>query len=159
MRKGLLIHEEMRKYFPIYSMRRPLVIYDFATTPFWIYLYIWGKHLFSFLSVHFTQTSKCVINIYMSHNKLFVGSTGWVDVILFDIFTLFWWSIRSSEAAMGGGARSASFGVLMSPKRLARSTQAHARPKHTSYNNNSLSSLARHIHTNVNREVEVSIKD
>jgi hypothetical protein len=30
MRKGFLIFEEMRKYFPIY-MRRLLVIYDFAT--------------------------------------------------------------------------------------------------------------------------------
>jgi hypothetical protein len=25
------VHEEMRKYFPIYCMRRPLVIYDFAS--------------------------------------------------------------------------------------------------------------------------------
>jgi hypothetical protein len=33
IRKGFLIYEEMRKYFPIYSMRRPLVIYDFATAP------------------------------------------------------------------------------------------------------------------------------
>jgi hypothetical protein len=33
MRKGFLIYEEMRKYFPIYCMRRPLVIYDFATAP------------------------------------------------------------------------------------------------------------------------------
>ncbi len=30
MRKGFLIYEEMSKYFPIYSMRLPLVIYDFA---------------------------------------------------------------------------------------------------------------------------------
>jgi hypothetical protein len=34
MRKGFLIYEEMGKYFPIYSMRRPLVIYYFATAPF-----------------------------------------------------------------------------------------------------------------------------
>jgi hypothetical protein len=34
MRKGFLIYEEMCKYFPIYSMRRPLVINDFATAPF-----------------------------------------------------------------------------------------------------------------------------
>jgi hypothetical protein len=38
MRKGFLIYEEMRKYFPIlYSvqyMRWPLVIYDVATAPF-----------------------------------------------------------------------------------------------------------------------------
>jgi hypothetical protein len=32
MRKSFLIYEEMRKYFP--NMRRPLVIYDFATAPF-----------------------------------------------------------------------------------------------------------------------------
>ncbi len=38
MRKGVLIYEEMRKYLVI--MRRPLVIYDFATTPFWISLYM-----------------------------------------------------------------------------------------------------------------------
>jgi hypothetical protein len=31
VRKGFLIYEEMRKYFPY--MRRPLVIYDFATAP------------------------------------------------------------------------------------------------------------------------------
>jgi hypothetical protein len=31
MRKGFLIYEEVRKYFPY--MRRPLVIYDFATAP------------------------------------------------------------------------------------------------------------------------------
>jgi hypothetical protein len=31
MRKGLLTYEEMRKYLTIYSMRRPSVIYDFAT--------------------------------------------------------------------------------------------------------------------------------
>jgi hypothetical protein len=33
MRKGFLIYEEMRKYFPIYHMRRPKVVYDFATAP------------------------------------------------------------------------------------------------------------------------------
>jgi hypothetical protein len=33
MRKGFQIYEEMRKIFPIYSMRRRLVIYDFATAP------------------------------------------------------------------------------------------------------------------------------
>jgi hypothetical protein len=44
--KGFLIYEEMGKY-----MRRPLVIYDFATAPFWISLYL-RKVLFSFLSVY-----------------------------------------------------------------------------------------------------------
>jgi hypothetical protein len=35
MKKGFLIlYEEMRNYFPIYCMRRPLVICDFATAPF-----------------------------------------------------------------------------------------------------------------------------
>jgi hypothetical protein len=33
IRKGFLVYEEMRKYFPIY-MRMPLVIYDFATATF-----------------------------------------------------------------------------------------------------------------------------
>jgi hypothetical protein len=32
MRNGFLIYKEMRKYSPY--MRRPLVIYDFATAPF-----------------------------------------------------------------------------------------------------------------------------
>jgi hypothetical protein len=39
MRKGFLTYEEMPKYFPMSPgpyMMRPLVIYDFATTPFWI---------------------------------------------------------------------------------------------------------------------------
>jgi hypothetical protein len=34
MRKVFLMYEEMRKYFPIYCMRMPLVINDFATAPF-----------------------------------------------------------------------------------------------------------------------------
>jgi hypothetical protein len=49
MRKGFLIYEEMRKYFSPY-MRRPLVIYDFATAPLWISLYM-RKTWFSFLLV------------------------------------------------------------------------------------------------------------
>jgi hypothetical protein len=32
MRKGFLIYEELRKYFPV--MRRPLVTYNFATALF-----------------------------------------------------------------------------------------------------------------------------
>jgi hypothetical protein len=32
VRKGFLIHEEMRKYLVIF-LRRPLVLYDFATDP------------------------------------------------------------------------------------------------------------------------------
>jgi hypothetical protein len=34
MSKGFLIYEEFRKFLVIYCMRRPLVIYDFATAPF-----------------------------------------------------------------------------------------------------------------------------
>ncbi len=49
MRKGFLIYEEMRKYLVIYSMKRPLVIYDFATAPFWISLYI-RKIIFFFIN-------------------------------------------------------------------------------------------------------------
>jgi hypothetical protein len=47
MRKGFLIYEQMSKY-PY--MRRPLVIYDFATALFQISLYM-RKILFYFLSV------------------------------------------------------------------------------------------------------------
>jgi hypothetical protein len=50
MRKGFLIH--MRKCANISPyMRMPLVIYDFATAPFWISLYM-RKIVFSFLSVY-----------------------------------------------------------------------------------------------------------
>jgi hypothetical protein len=40
MRKCFLIYEEMCKYLVIYCKRRPAVIYDFATAPFWISLYM-----------------------------------------------------------------------------------------------------------------------
>ena len=39
MRKGFLIYEDMLQIFH-HIMRRPLVIYDFATAPFWISLYM-----------------------------------------------------------------------------------------------------------------------
>jgi hypothetical protein len=38
MRKGFLMYEEMRKYLVIYE--EAVVIYDFATAPFWISLYM-----------------------------------------------------------------------------------------------------------------------
>ncbi len=38
MRKGFLIYEEMRKYFPIYEEAISHIQYDFATAPFWIFL-------------------------------------------------------------------------------------------------------------------------
>ncbi len=47
MRKGFLTYEEMHKYCRIYEGRRPLVINDFATAPFWISLYM-RKILFLF---------------------------------------------------------------------------------------------------------------
>ncbi len=40
MSKGFLMYEELGKNLVIYSIRRPLVIYDFAPTPFWISLYM-----------------------------------------------------------------------------------------------------------------------
>ncbi len=49
-RKGYLIYEEMRKYLVIHVYEEPLLIYDFATAPFWISSYT-RKSLFSFLSV------------------------------------------------------------------------------------------------------------
>jgi hypothetical protein len=33
IQSGAVAKPYIRKYFPIYSMRRPLVIYDFATAP------------------------------------------------------------------------------------------------------------------------------
>ncbi len=49
-RKGFLIYEEMRKFFPIYCMRRPLVIYDFAPDPSEFH-YLEETFLFFFISV------------------------------------------------------------------------------------------------------------
>ncbi len=48
MRKGFLIYEEMRKYLTIYE--ETLVIYDFATAPFWILIY--EENFLFFLSVY-----------------------------------------------------------------------------------------------------------
>ncbi len=50
MRKGFLIYEEMRKYFPIYE--ESVIIYDFATAPFWISLYTYKGKFDFFISVH-----------------------------------------------------------------------------------------------------------
>jgi hypothetical protein len=46
VRKGFLIYEEMRNISPY--MRRPLVIYDFATAPLRISLYVYEENLISF---------------------------------------------------------------------------------------------------------------
>jgi hypothetical protein len=48
--RGFLIYEEVRKYLVIYE-EAAVVIYDFATAPFWISFYF-RKILFSFLSVY-----------------------------------------------------------------------------------------------------------
>jgi hypothetical protein len=50
MRMGFLIYEELDKYLVIYE-EAVNHIYDFATTPFWISLYM-RKILFYFLSVY-----------------------------------------------------------------------------------------------------------
>ncbi len=55
MWKGFLIYEEMRKHLVIYE--EPTVIYDFATSPFWISLNI-RKIVFSFLSVQCIEESR-----------------------------------------------------------------------------------------------------
>ncbi len=52
MKKGFLIYEEMLKYSPY--MRRPLVMYDFATAPFWISLYTKKIFFYFFISVVFS---------------------------------------------------------------------------------------------------------
>jgi hypothetical protein len=54
MRKGFLICEEMRKYLVILYMRRPLVIYDFAAAPFWIFLYMRKISFFQCVSTVWT---------------------------------------------------------------------------------------------------------
>jgi hypothetical protein len=59
MRKGFLIYEEMRKYLVIYK-ETISHIYDFATAPFWISLYL-RKLLFSFFIT--ICTVSCVDNI------------------------------------------------------------------------------------------------
>jgi len=51
MRKGFLIFPNISQY-----MRRPLVIYDFATAPLWI-PYIWGQFYFIFYQCSFRQAS------------------------------------------------------------------------------------------------------
>ncbi len=53
MRKGVLLYEEMRQYLSIYE--EALVIYDFATDPNWISLYM-RKIWFYFLSVYSIHT-------------------------------------------------------------------------------------------------------
>jgi hypothetical protein len=70
MRKGFLIYEESRKYFPIYCMRRPFVIFDFATAPLWISLYM-RKILFYFLSVYlWLPDSRGLFNIKTRYHGL-----------------------------------------------------------------------------------------
>jgi hypothetical protein len=64
MRKGFLIYEEMRKYFPIYE---EAVIYDFATAPFLISLYVFEKNLIFFLFQCSTVTA--VKQVSAANNK------------------------------------------------------------------------------------------
>ncbi len=52
MRKNFLIYEEMLKHFESPYIRRPLVIYDFATAPLWISLYMRKLWFSFFISVH-----------------------------------------------------------------------------------------------------------
>jgi hypothetical protein len=56
MKKGFLIYEEMRKYLGIQYMRRPLDIYDFATAPFCISLYM-RKKRFLFYQCRYKRRS------------------------------------------------------------------------------------------------------
>jgi hypothetical protein len=59
--------------------------------------------------------------------KLRWGGGGGGQGTEFDRFYLF---LGSSEAAMGGGARSAPLGVAMSPKRRVRAARARAAKTH-----------------------------
>jgi hypothetical protein len=65
MRKGFLIYEEMRKY-----LRRRLVIYDFATNPFWISLYM-RKYYFRFISVRLSRSYSLSAASYSTSKHLF----------------------------------------------------------------------------------------
>ncbi len=67
MKKGVLIYVEMRKYFPIYEKAVSHTVYDFATAPFWISLYM-RKILFSFSSVSVLRES-----LYESFKKIWIS--------------------------------------------------------------------------------------
>jgi hypothetical protein len=48
VRKGFLIYEEMRKYFVIYEEAVSHTVYDFATAPFRISLYVYEENFILF---------------------------------------------------------------------------------------------------------------
>ncbi len=108
MRKGFLIYS-MRKCANISPyMRRPLVIYDFATAPFRISLYI-RQIWFSFLSVY-GSTSFVGSLVFMSFGKLrfcfhlvpvkFVGGT--TAVLWLRIWTFSKINISSGKGVANG---------------------------------------------------------
>ncbi len=49
---SILIYGEIFAHFLIYSIRKPFLIYDFATAPLWIFLYTRPKFIFFFISVY-----------------------------------------------------------------------------------------------------------
>ncbi len=74
------IYEEMRIYLTIMYLRRQLVVYDFATAPFWLSLYIYEENLiFFFISVRvhystygmefmqFQKSGRCHLSILSLH--------------------------------------------------------------------------------------------
>ncbi len=63
MRKGFLVYEEMRKYLVIYK-EAVIVLYDFATAPFWISLYRKFCFLFYQCKVE-VGTSAILKNLYI----------------------------------------------------------------------------------------------
>jgi hypothetical protein len=61
MRKGFLRSEEMRKISPY--MRRPLIIYDFATAPFLNFLIYEENLVFFFISAGTPKNSREARNV------------------------------------------------------------------------------------------------
>jgi hypothetical protein len=55
MRKGFLIYEELRKYFPIYKEAVIHIFYDFATAPVWISL--WEENFIYFFIFYRLQAN------------------------------------------------------------------------------------------------------
>jgi hypothetical protein len=61
MRNGFLIYDEMRKY--LVYIRKPLVIYDFAIAPVWIFLICEENLSFFFISVAFCQANEYKLHV------------------------------------------------------------------------------------------------
>jgi hypothetical protein len=85
-------------------MRRPLVIYDFATAPFWISLYsLWGKFDFLFYqcrwSIHYNFDGEGYRGYitFVSKHDFYARKLKYVLFSCYVIFSTIWWCIGSFE--------------------------------------------------------------